>query len=191
VGCDAGIGFIEDVDKENCVMTVTRDEQGTLKEWVVVPQRAQLGGGGMFASTRNFVRVLADLISTEPKLLSQEMVSVLFAPQFKEGDRALQMLRTTSSAQVFAAMIGPLASGLKPEVVNHALGGVLIMEDTEVGKTKGTMAWGGSFNLLWFANREAGVAGFFASSLFPPADEKTRGLMGDFVKEVWARLEDA
>jgi hypothetical protein len=169
-------------------MTVTRGKDGKgLKEWVVQGQRAQMGGGGLLASTRNFVRVLADLIAPEPKLLSADMVRVLFEPLFGKGDRALGMLRASPAV---AAMTGPLTNSLKPESLNHGLGGVLVMEDDkELGNTKGTMAWGGSFNCLWFANREAGVAGFYATSLFPPADTKSTELTAEFVKEVWARVE--
>lgn len=185
VGCDAGIGFSEEVEEKECVMVIMRGEDGGLKEWVVQPQRAQMGGGGLLASTRNYVRVLGDLVAEESKLLNREMLEALFKPQFKEGNKALDML--TSSPAV-GAMAGPLTAALKKESLNHALGGILVTEDNEeLGSKKGTMAWGGSFNCLWFANREAGVAGVYLSNLFPPGDAKSGELMAEFVKEVWRK----
>jgi CubicO group peptidase (beta-lactamase class C family) len=188
VGCDAGIGFkgdIEALEREGlCVQTVTRGqgEGGGLKEWAVMPQKAELGGGGLFSSVRNYVKILADLIAPDPKLLGKEMLDLLFAPQLGEQSKPAAVLR--QSVPVFSSMTGALTKGVRPEGINHGLGGLLVTE----GEKKGTLVWGGSFNLLWFANREKGVAGFYASSLFPPVDGISTGLMEEFVEEVWGRV---
>jgi CubicO group peptidase (beta-lactamase class C family) len=188
VGCDAGIGFFKEVDPNDCVMTVTRGGEG-LKEWKVAPQRFELGGGALLSSTANFTKVLADIISPEPKILEPKTLDILFSPQFEEGTPSLAMLR--ASAPVMASMTGALTSSLPPTSFNHALGGMLITENNpEVGKTKGTMAWGGAFNCVWFANREQGIAGFYGTSLFPPADPISGEFVGGFIKEIWARKEE-
>lgn len=187
VGCDARIGYDRQVQGSgDAVMVVTRGENG-LKEWTVKPQKEEMGGGGLLSSSHNFIRVLADLISEEPKLLTRKWIDELFSPQFSQGDKSLEAL--PASAPMFTMMMGPLTSSLSPKSFNHGLGGLLLTEDdADLGKTKGTMAWGGAFSCLWFANREARVAGFFGSSLFPPQDEKCGEVMGEFVREIWRKV---
>src|SRR5207248_167443 len=101
----------------------------------------------------NFMRILQDLISDDPKVLPKEVLDELFKPQLPVGSPSLKALH--ASAPIFTAMTGPLTASLKPTSLNHGLGGILITEDSEgLGKTKGTLSWGGAFNCLWFANRE-------------------------------------
>ena len=85
-------------------------------------------------------------------------------------------------------MTGALTRGLR---VNHGLGGVLVMEDAMgLGRTNGTLTWGGSFGLMWFANRERGVAAMYASQVFPLGDGRNGKLMRGSVKEVWSTLAE-
>ncbi len=49
----------------------------------------------------------------------------------------------------------------------------------------GTIAWGGLPNLTWFANRTAGVSGFFGTQLFPSVDEAAAKPSKEFADEVW------
>lgn len=187
VGCDAGIGFSQEVDLNNVAMTVTRGEKG-LKEWGVAPPKVELGGGALFSSTANFTKVLADIISPEPKILEPNTLDMAFSPQFSEGTPSLAMLR--AAAPIMGAMTGALTSSLPLSAFNHALGGMLIIEDNlDLGRTKGTMAWGGAFNCVWFANRDEGVAGFYGTSVFPAAEPTSSKLVGEFMKEVWTRKE--
>jgi hypothetical protein len=43
-------------------------------------------------------------------------------------------------------------------------------------------------NLVWFANREHGLAGFYASQILPPGEPKTLELVGAFQREFWSRF---
>ena len=189
VGCDERNGFSkQEIEKHGEVIQVAlRGEDGVLKPFPVMEQKGERGGGGLFASAANFIKILADLISPDPKVLSKESLDILFGPQLGEGSKALDELR--KGAQVFTAMTGPLTSSLPPIGINHALGGLLIAEDSEqLGKTKGTMAWGGALNCMWFANRKEGVAAFYGSSMYPPGEGKSSELMGAFSRDVWAKI---
>ncbi|KAF2111740.1 beta-lactamase/transpeptidase-like protein [Lophiotrema nucula] len=189
-GCDDKIGFWEEdlvkVGDMGQIVTKTKDGNA-FKKFPVQPAKAELGGGGLFSSSANFVKILQGLVSKKSKLLNEDMLKELWRPQFEAGSKSLQALR--ASAPVFASMTGALTSSLNPETLNYALGGILLTEDDAVlGKTSGTMSWGGAFNCLWFANREQGLAGFYGSSMYPPGERKSSELIGEFVKEVWRRV---
>lgn len=190
VGCDARVGFERAAlaDGDAVVQTVTNWEDGSLVDypWPPAPQKSHRGGGGLLCSAANFARVLADLIAPEPRILSPQTLDLLFSPQFDADSKPLAALR--HAAPVFTSMTGALTGTLPAEAINHALGGLLITEDNgALGRTAGTMAWGGAFNCLWFANREAGVAGFYGSSMFPPGESNSSELMGSFVRDLWAK----
>lgn len=188
VGCDARVGFWRaDVETHGeIVQVVTRADTGALVPYALPVQKSERGGGGLFCSARNFVRILQDLIAPEPKILTHAARDVLFGPQLADDSTALTQLR--ASAPMFTAITGPLTAGLPPSAINHALGGLLITQDSGLGKTSGTMAWAGAYSCPWFANRESGVVAFYGSGVFPPTDAKSSELMGRFVGEVWRRV---
>ena len=137
-------------------------------------------------SSANFTRILADLVSSSPKLLTPQTLDILFSAQFTEGSKSVDALRQASP--VLKSMTGALTGDLPATAINHALGGLLVTEDNpELGNVKGTMTWGGACNCLWFVNRDIGIAGWYGSSMFPPGDTASGVLMGAFVKEIWKR----
>jgi CubicO group peptidase (beta-lactamase class C family) len=188
LGCDAGIGFARDEVEQagKVVQVVARGKEGRLKEQKVKDQEegVERGGGGLYASASNMSRILADIISPTPKLLSPEIADLLFAPQLISDSPVLNALQASASS--FRSMSGPLTPSNDVSGINHALGGMLVTKDSEeLGKTSGTMTWGGAFNCMWFANRKQGVAGFYGSSMFPPGEGRSGELMSTFLREVW------
>src|SRR6478609_8203110 len=100
--------------------------------------KSERGSGGVYCSSANFVRVLADLISPTPKLLTAQTLDLLFSAQFGEGSKPLDSLRQASP--VFKGMTGALTGELPATAINHGLGGLLVTEDNpDLGRTKGTM----------------------------------------------------
>ncbi|KAF2016155.1 beta-lactamase/transpeptidase-like protein [Aaosphaeria arxii CBS 175.79] len=186
LGCDERIGFEGELEGKEKVMLVTKAKKGeALREVPPVPVRAELGGGALLSSTANFVKILQDIINPTSKLLETKWLDELFAPQLQSAPslKALQ-----GSVPMFSPLTGPLTSSVPLSAVNHGLGGLLITEDSsELGKTKGTLAWGGAFNCVWFANRQQGIAGYYASSIFPPGDPETSGFWAQFVREAWGK----
>jgi CubicO group peptidase (beta-lactamase class C family) len=188
VGCDERIGFHrQDVEKHGqIVQCVMRTPAGTLVPSPTFDQKSDKGGGGLFASARNFGKILRDLCAKESKLLGREMLEALFDNQLEEGSVALEALR--GNQDMVPTIVKPLAVAPGLKTINHGLGGVVVTEDHEVlGKTKGTLSWGGAFGSFWFVNREQGVAAFYGSSMFVPGNSVTIDLMGDFVRDVWSK----
>jgi len=60
---------------------------------------------------------------------------------------------------------------------DHALGGLIMMDDAPDGKKAGTMLWGGYPNLIWWIDRKTGLAGVYAGQVVPPGDLISGNLM--------------
>ncbi|RDI85153.1 hypothetical protein Vi05172_g4682 [Venturia inaequalis] len=136
------------------------------------------GGGGLWGTVPDYIKVLADLISPEPKLLKIETIETLLAaPQIPLDSPALLSLissRSGALAENATATDAPL---------NYGCGGLVLTKDSDV-LPKGTLSWGGLPNLKWFVNRENGIAAMYASQVFPPGDKQSVALSNEFFKEV-------
>lgn len=137
------------------------------------------GGAGIYSSVPDYMKVLADLISDNPIILKKETVDLMCTPQITAESA---MLKDPSVSQVIATMTGisDISAG-----VTWSLGSVYMTEDVGVMK-KNTLVWGGMANLVWFANRERGVAGIFASQLLPPGDAKCFDLALQFIDHIFS-----
>jgi len=79
---------------------------------------------------------------------------------------------------------GPISD----DAVNHGLGGLLLTgEVEEIGQPKGLLAWGGASNIVWFASRELGVAGFFGTQISPFGDPAANELINAWKKDFWSK----
>ena len=180
------------------VQCVKRNEEtGALSAFPMVVQQSQRGGGGLYGSAEDFCKVLQDVVGAESRLLGREAVSVLFGAQLAGNADAGALASLRGQAHVFRSMMGALLPQASADGedslslgINHSIGGLLVDGAELGGKKRGpVMTWGGAFNCLWFASREEEIAGFYASSQFPPGEAKSAELMGEFVREVWAGHE--
>ncbi|KAF2399128.1 beta-lactamase/transpeptidase-like protein [Trichodelitschia bisporula] len=135
------------------------------------------GGGGLWSSVNDYIKVLHDLVKDEPTLLKKETVeTLLIAPQLDPEGPAVRQLagaRGAVGANAAAADVG----------ISYGLGGMAITKDNEF-LPKNTLSWGGLPNLKWFVNRDLGVAAMYASQVLPPGDAKSTHLSSQFFKEV-------
>jgi CubicO group peptidase (beta-lactamase class C family) len=140
------------------------------------------GGVGLACTANQFMAVLGDIISDAPKLLKHETVTALFTPQFIPKSPAFKSLN--DSQAVYQGVTGGIVSDT---VYNHTLGGLWCGEEVpKVGQPDGVMAWGGAANLMWFASRRHGVAGFAGSQVFPPGDPLIIQMFDAWKKDLWA-----
>lgn len=141
------------------------------------------GGGGIYMSPEDYLKVLQDIIAPNGKLLRPTVARMLFSykPQLKEGTPAMEHFKR--AMPMLAMMLGVLVKDVE---INQSLGGLLIMGNSpHLGETEGTLAWAGALGTLWFANRSRDFAGYYATQLFPPGDAKNLELMDEFIREAF------
>jgi len=164
-----------------------RTKDGRLQpcdKWAFDHPEDMEGGSGLAATAGDFVAVIADLGSASPKLLNLATVEEMFAPQLVPGSPSVKMLLDLRVA--WEAVAGPISE----HAVNHGLGGLLCTGPVpEIGQPGGMLAWGGATNVFWWANRERGVAGFFATQLNPFGDEAVLRLVNAWKKDFWSQFE--
>jgi len=168
--------------KSRLVPAARRKEDGTLmeNEGMVFTETVteHSGGGGLWSTTPDYIKVLADLIKEKPTLLKKETIeTILAAPQIPTDSPALQPLIGSRGGALQANAAATDAP------VNYGCGGMVLTKDSEF-LPKGTLSWGGLPNLKWFINRESGVAAMYASQVLPPGDKKSTDLSNAFFKEV-------
>lgn len=157
-------------------------EDGKLEHcegWPVIEDaEAQNGGEGLSATIQDYLAVLADLISDTPKLLKPETISTMFAPQLRP-----EVVGTLLSYRPFWEVItGPIAD----DGINHGVGGVLCLAPVpELNQPANMMAWGGLTNVVWWANKDLGLAGFFATQQTPTANPSVTKLVNAWKKDFW------
>lgn len=171
--------------KARLMKAVVRKEDGKLSPhefWHGEDAYDQPGGHGLSAIASDYLTVLSDLVSEDPKLLKGETIDLMFTPQLKEDSVAKDMLLQLRMA--WDVVSGPVES----KDVNHGLGGLLLLgEAKEIGQPGNILAWGGGTNTFWFACREKGVAGFFATQLEPFGDPLTKELGNEWKKDFWGQ----
>ncbi|KAL3490773.1 beta-lactamase/transpeptidase-like protein [Aspergillus germanicus] len=167
-----------------------RGEDGTLipsqNPWPAEPS-ADCAGAGLYSSVPDFMKILADLIREEPRVLKKETVEMyMFSPQFPTGSEP--QLAMAQSMGMISAMTAA-DQDKSTAGIDWGLGGVFFTEDAGHIKA-GTLAWGGLPNVMWSANREMGVATLFATQLLPYSDAECLALEKRFRGEVARILEE-
>jgi CubicO group peptidase (beta-lactamase class C family) len=161
---------------------------GSLKPHVsafAISPADEFGGHGLAATADDIVAVLADIISDEPKLLNHESIIALYTPQFIPGTPVLEGLKKNSSVYKWFAL-GEKGTELK---FNHALGGLFMQDEMpEYGQPPNVLTWSGATNLVWFVNREKGIAGFFGTQALPPGEAGVQEVVKAWRKDFWTSL---
>ncbi|KAF2639429.1 beta-lactamase/transpeptidase-like protein [Massarina eburnea CBS 473.64] len=161
-------------------------DDGTLEHmdsWILDNEKDQAGGEGLSCTTADYVAVLADLISDSPKLLDPSTIDLMFSPQLVPKSPSIDMVFQLRLA--WDTVSGPIAA----EDVNHGLGGLLCVGAVpEIGQPGNTLAWGGACNVVWWINRDVGVAGWFATQQTPFGNAVVTKLVNAWKKDFWAKF---
>lgn len=141
----------------------------------------QDGGHGLSGTAQDWLAVLADLVSDDPKLLKPETVAMLFEPQIPADSPAIPMLRQMRPAWEIVTGHAPASA------INHSFGGIIVTDSVmELQQPKNMLGWGGAANTIWFASREHGVAGFFGTQLHPFSDPAVKVLVNAWKRDFWS-----
>ncbi|CAD6445474.1 a02f840e-cae5-46a1-89d8-4bef08193b57 [Sclerotinia trifoliorum] len=139
------------------------------------------GGVGGYISAPSYQKILHSITISEGKLLDADMSNELFRGQLT--DAQLQIVHGALQIDQVKRIMAP---GLPKETkVDYALGGMVMREDMEGRRRKGTMHWGGLPHLVWWMDREAGISGVYASQLFPPGDGQLGDMFEAFERAVY------
>lgn len=164
---------------------VAQTSDGNLEPcvWPFSNPEDQEGGSGLSSTAGDYLAVLSDLVSDSPKLLKAETVSMMFTPQIVPGSPSIPMLLGLRGA--WDTVSGPISD----DAVNHGLGGLLLLGPVpEINQPKNILAWGGASNVVWFACRDKGVAGFFATQQAPFGNPIITELVNAWKKDFWTTL---
>lgn len=171
--------------EEKLIATMKRTEEGDLQLGKpMLPARVpgDIGGAGLYSSFNDYMEVLKDLIQDAPKLMHKETVDLMFTPQFEPGSGPHEYLRKNKT--LYGSSSGGTVDDLE---INYGLGATIYVKDNpQTGMPAKTLAWGGMPNLLWWMNRERGVACFFATQILPFHDKLCMDLAAEFQKGVWS-----
>jgi CubicO group peptidase (beta-lactamase class C family) len=138
------------------------------------------GGGGLWSSATDYIKVLADLIAPQPTLLKVDTINnSLAAPQMGPAHAGRKDLAGARGGAVAANAAA--VSDAPP--LNYGCGGMVITGDTDI-LPAGSLSWGGLPNLKWFINRELGVGAIYATQILPHGDAKSIELSNEFFREV-------
>ncbi|KAF2672594.1 beta-lactamase class C and other penicillin binding protein [Microthyrium microscopicum] len=145
--------------------------------------KSEMGGSGLVMSPDQYIAVLADIVSEDPRLLSEESVEALFRPQFWPGSNPLQALCSPEGRRSYEVWSGVQES----DNVNHTLGGLFIpgRQAKFNGQPESMLMWHGAMNCSWFASRKSGVAAVIFCQVAPPIDAKFMELFNEFKKDFW------
>ncbi|KAF7938395.1 uncharacterized protein EAE98_000733 [Botrytis deweyae] len=143
-----------------------------------------VGGAGAYMSMPSYQKVLHSITISDEKLLSKAMNDKMFEAQLTEPQLAtLNYIRQIPEMRYIITPSVPVDTKL-----NHGLGGMILLEDLEGRRRKGAMYWCGLPNLLWWADREAGVSGIYGSQLIPTADKQIIEMFEEFEKAIYAEV---
>lgn len=167
-----------DIAKSRADMTL-RESNGKIvpspTRYLSDNEPTSLGGGGLFSTTSDYIKVLQAILNKDTRLLKPDSMDLLFEPCLPPGPaKHYQKFRSFQDGQATNHGNMDIES---PSKVDYALGGMVAMEGVEKGRKRGTLAWGGLPNLSWFIDRDAGFAVMFASQLLPAGDLDSLRLM--------------
>ena len=163
---------------------VERQEDGSLKvdkmeQYPVIEPYDDAGGGGLYATARDYIKVLESLLRDDGKLLDPSTLNQLFKPQLPENEQLQKTLNETGPGKVLNGF------GKKHVKLNHGLGGLIAVDGVPGIAGKGLLMWDGLPSCFWFVDRERGTCGFYGSQIFPAGDRKTAELFGEFRKAIY------
>lgn len=167
----------------NLCPTTMRTPTGELvptDPYAIQDPKDDLGGGGLYSSAPDYVKVLISLLRNDGKLLKPETVKLMFTPQLLDNKDLVAMATHPLTGPMFRA-------GVNSAAWDFGLGGILNREDVDGVCKNGTISWGGLPNLFWWIDPTAGNCGMYASQVIPPGDTESIALALAYRKSLFAK----
>jgi CubicO group peptidase (beta-lactamase class C family) len=152
---------------------------------VPVDPTDEFGGGGLFSTAEDFLKVLKCVMNDDGRLLTSSSIDLMFTPALSPSQ---------TSALHIPLSIPPIASIMAPGEAagtgkwQHSVAGLMGLHDSDDGFTPGWIQWGGAPNLKWWIDRKGGTCGFLGTQLNPAGDEGVGALGKLFQKAIVERV---
>lgn len=154
------------------------------------------GGAGMYCTAGEYHKLLRSLLLNDGKVLRPETVDAMFEPQFAKILRHTDRKpggggpRRDLMAKLAIPELNNAYGGVEPgTAMDWCLGGMIVRQDVPDRRRQGSVFWGGLPNLFWWIDRDAGVAGMYASQLVPQGDPKSIEMFGAFEAAVYEAID--
>jgi len=144
------------------------------------------GGAGAYGTIVDYQKVLHSITANDGKLLSSKMCDELFKPQLSASSRE-DLMKFWAYPEVMGIQAAGLPHGAK---LDHGLGGVITLEDTDGQRRKGSMSWSGLPNNYWWADRDSGVSGVYGSQVLATGDPKSIAMFKEFERGVYQKVKE-
>lgn len=144
--------------------------------------RDALGGAGLFSTANDYIKLLGALLAGGGPLLSESSVDELLSPQLGiESMAALREFVIGEGPDEGKSWLYTQSSEEWRDVmeVQHCLCGLRNSKDVEGRRKKNTVNWDGLPNLVWFIDRESGVAATLFTQIMPVGDPSLRQIVLD------------
>lgn len=149
----------------------------------------EFGGAGLFSTAEDYLELLKSLLHDDGKLLSPDMVNLMFTESISASSR--NSLHELLSVPASAAHLIPGEHVVGSEGSGEwsiGLGGLLGLTDKAGVLKSPWLQGGGAPNLKWWIDRRGGTCGVFATQLSPPGEAKHQILTHRFQAEMAAIL---
>lgn len=164
---------------------VAADEGDSL--WPPTGVQDDSGGAGGFASAGEYLKILQSLASDDYKLLGSAMAAELFRPQLGEAaQKALEKALETKEGRDIMSPGIPAATK-----IGYGLGGLVLLEDLDVRRKKGSLSWSGLPSMFWWVDRVGGLCGIYGSQVVPMGDAKSVEMFVEYEKEMYKRVKES
>ncbi|KAL4970923.1 serine hydrolase domain-containing protein [Aspergillus stella-maris] len=139
-----------------------------------------LGGGGIYCTPAEYLKVLVSLLKNDGKILNPKIRDTMFQPQLEDPRH---LLETAEDPE-----LGPMVrAGVDSKDWQYGFGGTLQTRDVAGTCRKGTLSWQGLPNCYWWIDPATGTCGLYMSQLMPAGDPESMKLAIDFRREIFSR----
>ncbi|KAI9039911.1 serine hydrolase domain-containing protein [Aspergillus affinis] len=147
------------------------------------PAKEHFGGGGLFASATDLLKIYGAILRKDDKILGEEMVDLMFKPQLQH---TVGLDNLSDSHPSYRNSI--LNSVPSSTPINFGLGGLLNLQSVVGKRGSHSLTWSGMANCYWWIDPQNGIAGVYLSQLIPSGEPDAIALLSKFEEIVYSSV---
>ncbi|GFF30965.1 uncharacterized protein Rv1367c/MT1414 [Aspergillus udagawae] len=162
-----------------------RSETGGMKKahYSMRPQPVEehFGGGGLYASAIDLLKVYRAILQKDCRILGEEMVDLMFTPQLQHT------IGLDNLANCPPSYTNSILNSVPSTIpINFGLGGLLNLQSVVGRRGSHSLTWSGVANCYWWIDPQNGIAGVYLSQLLPPGEPEAVELLSKFEETVYS-----